>query len=65
MWWQLWKVDEYCIFWSNMEDEDGMFFMYGFFILWFCIQKRMSRWFRLHNGTICVFYIFFSFDSDE
>lgn len=31
MWWQLWKVDEYCIFWSNMEDEDGMFLMYGFF----------------------------------
>ena len=31
VWWQLWRVDVYCIFWSNMKDEDVMFFMHGFF----------------------------------
>jgi len=30
-WWQLWSVYGYYIFWSNKENENGMFFMYGFF----------------------------------
>lgn len=37
----------------------GCFLCMVFFILWFSIQKRMTRWFRLYNETLCVFYIFF------
>jgi hypothetical protein len=31
VWWKLWRVDGYCIFRSNMEDEDGKFFYVWFF----------------------------------
>jgi hypothetical protein len=38
----------------------GKKFMFGFFIIWFN-NKKISMWFRLLNGTLCVFFFY----SDE
>jgi hypothetical protein len=34
----------------------GKKFMFGFFIIWFN-NKKISMWFRLLNGTLCVFFL--------